>query len=99
MITIYKYPFSVAGRRVTINLPADAKILKVEVQAGPMYQPCLWAWVDTVREISPRNFLIFGTGHDMDRGEFRVGSHISTFQQAGFVWHMFEDLSDTGRAG
>lgn len=88
MITVYKYPFEIADQ-VTIDLPKGARILKVETQGG---QPCLWALVDTDQKRVPKNFLIFGTGHQMDRGMLMVGEHVATFQQGPFVWHMFVNM-------
>jgi hypothetical protein len=42
MRVIYKYMFD-AGEEVTITMPADAEILKVETQNG---LPCMWVLVN-----------------------------------------------------
>jgi hypothetical protein len=84
-VTVYKYPFEIAGE-VVIPMPFGAKILRVECQAG---QPCMWALVDADRVIETRRFLVRGTGHDIPRNPAEI-EHIATFQQGPFVWHMFE---------
>ena len=85
-MSIWKFQFKVDDR-VTIDMPAGAKILHVELQNGV---PCLWALVDTSAEPEPRKFLIFGTGHPISGAIAVTAAHVATFQQGPFVWHMFE---------
>jgi len=84
MIKIYKYEFSIDDR-IRIMMPIDAEILKVECQGRT---PCLWAKVNTEYGSVERDFLIYATGEEIH--PFKTGKHIATFQQGGYVWHMFE---------
>ena len=86
MIAIYKYPFDV-NDYVDLQFPKDGKILKVECQNG---NPCAWVMVDTNNEDKIRTFKIYGTGHIIRKDHIRHLTHIATFQQGSFVWHMFE---------
>ena len=67
-------------------MPAGAEILHVEVQHGV---PCLWALVETDRELVQRAFRIFGTGHRID---VPVRKHVASFlmHDGSLVWHLFE---------
>lgn len=84
MKTIWKFPVRV-GRQI-IEMPANARILAVQEQAG---EPQLWALCDSNAAREPRQIAIFGTGFPVDADyEWYVG----TFQQlrGALVWHVFE---------
>jgi hypothetical protein len=80
---VYKYTFAV-DYRISIQMPADAKILMIDVQFGV---PCMWALVDPAKPMVQREFLIVGTGHPVPPSGNR---HVGSFQQPPFVWHVFE---------
>ncbi len=86
MMTIWKFPIAVTDEQ-TVEMPADARILTVQVQHD---QPCLWAIVDSDKPTEPRRIRIFGTGHDMGRGNGSV--YIGSFQISGgsLVFHVFD---------
>ena len=81
MLTIWKYPLTLRG--LTIDMPAGATILTVQLQDET---PTIWALVDPDRPCETRTFTIVGTGHRVPDGLGYVG----TFQQPPFVWHLFE---------
>lgn len=83
MRTIYKYPFKVADD-ITIEMPVGAVILHAEVQAGTA---TMWAQVDPRAVKTYRRFRVIGTGHPFDPDRL---THVGTFQQPPFVWHLFE---------
>lgn len=85
---VWKYNIKNADE-FTVNMPADAEILSVQVQHG---KPQLWAFVDPeAKVLHPRRFRLSGTGHPMTEGHYRF---IGTFQLEGgnFVGHLFEVL-------
>lgn len=86
MKTIYKYEVEMVGQVFSINLPLESKILDVQVQGGTPY---LWVLhEDVTQPKSKRHFRIVGTGHGID--PLKKITHIGTFQQPPFVWHLFE---------
>lgn len=82
--TIWKFPLEIAGEQ-SVQMPAGAKILDVQMQDGKLM---LWALVDPNAPKEPREILIHGTGHPVEN----VGGHIGTFQMYGgtLVFHAFE---------
>jgi hypothetical protein len=87
--TIWKYPLlnsTEHGRltdRPVIDMPRGAQPLDVQMQGA---LPHVWALVDDTAPREPRQFVIVGTG-DNAAG---VGRHVGTWQQAGYVFHLFE---------
>jgi hypothetical protein len=81
---IYKYPFEISDE-VRLDMPIDAKILCVEVQAGV---PMMWALVNPRAVNTTRRFRVIGTGHLFDTSYL---VYVTTFQQPPFVWHVFEE--------
>jgi len=91
MKTIWKYKVQVTDIFTIKNIPEEAQVLSVQIdQKDDM--PYLWALVDDDNAPSERTFEVFGTGNPIpvDMGIERV--YIGTFQQGGFVWHLFERL-------
>jgi hypothetical protein len=86
MRTIYKYPLEITDAQ-TIKMPEGAKILSVHNQGGTT---CLWAEVDTDKELTERAIEIFGTGNPMwvDMGVQR--EFIGTVLDRQFVRHVYE---------
>lgn len=87
-MTIYKY-IMYPGRMI-LNLPKDAAILSVQMQGG---YPCLWALQENNQMHEERVFHTYGTGNhipDTESGKALV--HVATYQDAAFVWHVFEEV-------
>lgn len=83
MNIIYKYTFDIDDE-INLSMPADAKILHVDVQHG---SPTIWALVNPDYLNINRKFYIRGTGHDVSP----LLSYIKTFYMGSFVWHLFQD--------
>lgn len=81
---IWKFPLEWDyGREAEVEMPKGAEILTLQVQHGI---PCLWARLCPAREKVKRRFSVIGTGWDFDG----AGAYVGTYQQDGFVWHVFE---------
>lgn len=91
MRTIYKYPLGITDE-FWLSLPKDAEILHIGVQEG---MPMLWAIVDPEAVWDSRRLLVVGTGHLLPDGASKL-THVSTFQEGPFVWHVFEPLRGNG---
>jgi hypothetical protein len=86
METIYKYQFSESpGHTERIEMPKLAKILTVQEQNGFI---CIWAIVNPEDERELRKFIALGTGWNFPTLENFI--YISTVQESGLVWHVFE---------
>lgn len=86
MKTIFKYALEVTDTQ-TVDLPADAVILTVQLQNG---DPMLWALIDAdTTQGQTRKIHIYGTGHPI---RDRLGRYLSTFQMQNgrLVFHVFE---------
>lgn len=70
----------------TILMPIGAKIICAEMQSG---SPHLWAIADPNAETEAREFVIFGTGFELQAGGEPL-EHVGTVFVQGFVWHIFE---------
>ena len=89
MQAVWKFPFTITGR-LTIDLPAGATVLSVQMQRG---LPVLWALTDLDIDVhQTRSFAIFGTGQKIPE-DIKHLHFISTFQDDPYVWHAFEVLS------
>jgi hypothetical protein len=84
MKTVWKFPIALEARQ-QIRLPAGAEILNVQVQRDV---PQLWVLVDTERPGVLREFMLVGTGHEIESD----GTYLGTFlNRAGdLVLHLFE---------
>jgi hypothetical protein len=80
---IYKWTLKLLDRQI-IPMPEGSEILTVQAQNGV---PCLWAVVNETAQPVPRVIAIYGTGNPMPE---MYGKYIASFQQVGFVWHVFE---------
>lgn len=87
MRVIYKYPFGVSTF-LKIEMPESAEILSVQID-NKTGIPCLWAIVDTDKPKINYYFSILGTGETAPISSYSKENHVSTFQEDGFVWHMF----------
>lgn len=84
---IYKYPLKNVDRQ-SIDMPKGGKILSFKVQHRT---PTLWVLVDPSAETESRNFVIYGTGHEINL-PLELITYIGSIQQCGgeFIWHLFE---------
>lgn len=85
MSAIWKFPLPVLDD-FSLLLPRGARVLTVQAQAD---RPCLWALVDPAAEPTPRQFRMWGTGHEHAE---EPGTYLGTFQLGGgaLVFHVFE---------
>lgn len=84
MKVIFKYKLILDGSQVMDMPPGE--ILTVQLQDGV---PFIWALVDEKAARVKREIEIFGTGYDVPPV---TRKYIGTFQESGFVWHVFERL-------
>lgn len=86
METIWKYSLNKHNSVTHLTMPYNAIILCVQLQHGI---PTLWALVDKDEEMTKvRHISIYGTGWELSD---KVGMYIGTYQDEGFVWHVFEE--------
>ena len=85
MKTIYKFPLALSG--LSVSLPAEAKLLCVQMQRE---QPFLWVELTPNGPLFERNFVIVGTGQVVPPNS----NYIGTFQMDGgaLVFHVYEVL-------
>lgn len=96
--TIWKFPIKIIDRQTVV--PRDAKIERV-IHAGldPSGQPCVWCEVDTYwfdASESPGggvDLFIVGTGNPMGHVARSGASHVASFTQGPFVWHLYAEVS------
>ncbi len=82
---IFKYPVQMKDR-FTLLMPDGAQPISVQMQHG---EPQVWAIVNTDAPLTPRQFYLRGTGHDM--GDAIGSRFIGTFQVDGsLVFHLFD---------
>jgi len=81
---VYKYE---VGRLV--DIPTDHYILKVGVQRGTVY---LWALVNTDSPKVQKDFRLWGTGQEINKGlkVDHIGTCIDYQSPQKYVWHVFE---------
>lgn len=82
---IWKWPLEVTGTQ-TIQMPADAKVLAVQVQDG---KPQAWVLVNECADFVERTFATYGTGHPVSSDP---GKYVATYQlhDGEMVFHVFE---------
>ena len=79
MKTIHKYPLPAQnGDCVSVRMPLGARPIHVGMQNNAL---CVWALVDTERQLHPHVFYIRGTGQDCDIPSSE-GEHPSSLQLA-----------------
>lgn len=82
---VYKYPLEITDEQV-IRVSEEHRVVLVGLQHGV---PTIWIEVDPSAPQPPHRFFVHGTGHPIVPGAVHVGS----FQQAAFVWHVYEEVS------
>lgn len=90
MKTIWMYPLKVTDVQ-TINLPTDARILKVDEVNGSLF---LWTLLDDQnKKMTEVAFRIVGTGHPFPDG--KGCRYLNTVVTGPFVWHVFAIVEGT----
>lgn len=86
---IHKYLLKNRELEQTVILPAGAKPMSIQYQAGQLY---LWAMVDSSEHNSREPYTIYcvGTGQDIPEN---AGCYICTVQESIFIWHFFYSLN------
>lgn len=80
---VFKFPLE--RMRERIQLPADAKPLKVAMQQG---LPVMWVHLDPAAPKIERCFEVYGTGHTIpDDAKL---TFVDTYFDGPFVFHVFE---------
>lgn len=87
-------PMVNGGKKITVMMPVDARILWCDVQNGEI---CLWALCEAGVPREYREFTIFGTGNEIEDIYFL--DYIGTIQLPPFVWHIFEKKPIIPNAG
>ena len=83
--TIWKFPIDIKDISV-IKMPEATQILTVQIDESTG-RVCMWG-LATPGKFVDRTFQIFGTGHTINiKAKKR---YIGTFQNSGFVGHVFE---------
>jgi hypothetical protein len=82
---IFKYRLQISDHQ-TINLPAGARVLKVDKQSDELF---VWALVDS----SPSHYewwevVIIGTGNHIHQN-LEGFTFVNTVVMSTFVWHVF----------
>lgn len=82
---IWKWPLAITDRQ-TIEVPAGAKLLTVQMQGD---HPQIWALCEETNFLTTREIAIYGTGNPMPD---EPGQYVATFQSHGgaLVWHVFD---------
>lgn len=90
MKAVWKFPLRLANLQ-KISMPKNSTILTVQVQTVQMrgQHLCLWALIDSDKEVEDRFIAIVDTGAQVPENIIR---YIGTFQipQQNFVGHVFE---------
>lgn len=85
MKVIHRMALELSDEDQTFHLPTEAKIVLCGSQAPHV---CLWfEHSDGPRE--PRNFRVFGTGHNVS-ADYK---HIGSCQMSASVWHIYEKVA------
>lgn len=86
MSIIYKTPIlDATAAPFTVQIPRGAKPLALQVQHGV---PTVWWMCSKEEPVEARKLIVLGTGWGFD--STTVGKYLGTWQDAPFVWHLFE---------
>lgn len=79
--------------RATIRLPKDARVIHVAVQQRAPHHPCMWVELTTdTTYFRDLEFAIVGTGREVPDD----WTHVGTWQEQGYVWHLYEGPREKG---
>lgn len=82
---VYKYPIDMTyGNRKTVVVASDPQRV---VMFGAQGRE-LFVWVEVIQDRYEKaaEFIVYGTGQEIEEGDVWVGS----CQQDGFVWHLYQ---------
>lgn len=82
---IWKFPLAKTTYN-EIEMPTGARILHVGMQGSTV---TLWAAVDPQRPLCHREFLLQGTGQELNP-VIDDAVHLGTVFDGHYVWHIFE---------
>lgn len=88
MKTIHKFGVLPGSAWTVIDIPADAKVVKVGEQGGSTV--LIWVELDNDAPKAERYFKIFGTGHLIEEDSVYVG----TVFIGPYVWHVYEKVAE-----
>lgn len=72
-----------------VDMPSHAEIRKLDMRGNDV---CIWVQVDNeIKGRQTRKFLMIGTGREFNALKFNT--HVATFFDAQWVWHLFEAKS------
>lgn len=80
---VWKYPIPLQGA-VTLDVPKGGTFRTIQMQR----EPCVWVEVDPNAPTESRRLYVIGTGQPFDTND--VTKYIGTWQNGGFVWHLYE---------
>lgn len=85
MITIHKFQLPVESQ-FSLRVPQGARQLSIQMQGD---QPTMWAVVDTDAPPQMRDYVMYGTGHDIEM--VNGMQYVGTVQLvSGLVFHYFQ---------
>lgn len=85
---IWKYTLKFTSDHHNILMPDCAEILSVQNQCGDI---CMWVLVDPKEKGSEeRSFVVYGTGHDIDRPQDLRYVGTTQHNNGVLVLHVFE---------
>lgn len=82
---VFKYPLVLASNQ-RFDMPLGAKLLDVQRQGDSF---CVWAIVEQSAPMREIEFLLLGTGHDLDSEYLNTYQFQATVQDGPYVWHWF----------
>jgi hypothetical protein len=71
-----------------VEMPVGSRILHLDLQDRAPHHPSMWVSLDEKAEPVDHHFYVIGTGHE--HAAIDYGEYVGTFQQAGYVWHVYE---------
>jgi hypothetical protein len=93
---IYRYPLSDAlGRQPREIRVTKGRVLKVLLKGGRW--PCAWV-LQAVEEPEFMTLRLVGTGEELSPTFMDRFAYLDTFQDAPFVWHVFQRRSEEDEA-
>ena len=83
---VLKYPINKIGEVITIIMPTKLAICDIGVQNGDIF---LWALVDKFTPLRSYQFIVFGTGWEIEEVE-KLTFLKTVHMKDGLIWHVFE---------
>ena len=86
MKKIWKFPLHIIKGKQTISAPSDFIVTHVDMQGPQLF---IWALVDPDSITTKHSFEVYGTGHEINRGQKLLAT---VMDPPNYVWHVFEVL-------